>query len=60
LENFAISLIPNLKGIRQQAIKGFKNYLIFYRVSDLGVDILRVIHAARDIEAILSEEQEDI
>ncbi|MEA5571559.1 type II toxin-antitoxin system RelE/ParE family toxin [Calothrix sp. UHCC 0171] len=47
---------PNLKGIRQQAIKGFKKYLIFYRASDLDVDIIRVIHSARDIEAILEDD----
>jgi plasmid stabilization system protein ParE len=28
-------------------------YLIFYRVSDEGVEILHVLHGARDYEAIL-------
>lgn len=51
---------PRLKNIRQQAVKGFKNYLIFYRTSELGVDILRVIHGARDIEALLSDEFDNI
>ncbi|BAY04888.1 type II toxin-antitoxin system RelE/ParE family toxin [Anabaena cylindrica FACHB-243] len=46
---------PNLVGIRQQAIKGFKKYLVFYISSDSGVDILRVIYGGRDIEAILNE-----
>jgi hypothetical protein len=39
--------------VRQQAIKGFRRYLIFYRLIDSGVEILRVIHGARDIEDIL-------
>ena len=44
---------PKLIEIRQQRIKGFKKYLIFYRLIDDGVDILRVIHGIRDIETIL-------
>jgi toxin ParE1/3/4 len=40
---------PNLMGIRQQAIKGF-------RTSDFDVEIIRVIHSARDIEAILEDD----
>lgn len=45
----------NLVEVRQRAIKGFRNYLIFYRPLDGGVEILRVVHGARDIEAILDE-----
>ncbi|MEH2214475.1 type II toxin-antitoxin system RelE/ParE family toxin [Nostoc sp.] len=47
---------PNLAGVRQQAIKGFKKYLVFYLSSDSGVEILRVIYGGRDIEAILDED----
>ncbi|MBD2563351.1 MULTISPECIES: type II toxin-antitoxin system RelE/ParE family toxin [Nostoc] len=47
---------PNLAGVRQQAIKGFKNYLVFYLPSDSGVEILRVIYGGRDIETILDED----
>jgi toxin ParE1/3/4 len=47
---------PKLEGVRQQAIKGFKKYLVFYRPTDLDVEIIRVIHSARDIEAILNED----
>lgn len=50
---------PRLVDVRQQAIKGFKRYLVFYRVTDTGVEILRVIHSARDIEAILDEGEEE-
>ncbi|MGA9380538.1 MAG: type II toxin-antitoxin system RelE/ParE family toxin [Phormidium sp.] len=45
----------NLMEIRQRAIKGFRNYLIFYRSLDNGVEILRVVHGAREIESILDE-----
>ncbi|RUT01595.1 hypothetical protein DSM106972_066920 [Dulcicalothrix desertica PCC 7102] len=27
---------PNLVDVRQQAVKGFKNYLVFYRTIDCG------------------------
>jgi toxin ParE1/3/4 len=46
----------NLADIRQQAIKGFKNYLVFYRVRDGDVEILRVLHGRRDIEAIFDDD----
>lgn len=42
-----------LADVRQYAIKGFKSFLIFYRVTDDGVDVLRVLHGARDLEALL-------
>jgi toxin ParE1/3/4 len=49
---------PDLADIRQQSIKGFRKYLIFYRLTESEVDILRVIHGARDIEGILEEDLE--
>ncbi len=49
----------NLAGIRQQAIKGFRKYLIFYRSTDEGIEILRVIHGVRDLEAILDLDLEE-
>jgi toxin ParE1/3/4 len=42
-----------LVDIRQYAIKGFKSFLVFYRVTDDGVDVLRVLHGSRDVEALL-------
>lgn len=51
---------PNLADVRQQAIKGFRKYLVFYRPTDSEVEILRVIHGARDIEAILDEDLGDL
>jgi toxin ParE1/3/4 len=47
---------PQLLGIRQYPVKGFKNYLIFYRATDSEVEILRVLHGARDLKAILEED----
>ena len=47
---------PILADVRQQAIKGFRNYLVFYRTRDADVEILRILHGRRDIEAILDED----
>ena len=47
---------PNLSGVRQQSIKGFRKYLIFYREIDSVIEILRVIHSARDIEEVFLED----
>ncbi len=30
------------------------NYLIFYRPARIGIEIIRILHAARDIERVLS------
>lgn len=50
---------PKLANVRQQPIKGFKNYLVFYCLIDSKVEIIRVIHSARDVIAILDEDLED-
>jgi len=44
------SSIPELAGMRRIPVKGFGNYLIFYPPHSGGIDIVRVIHGARDIE----------
>ena len=45
--------------IRQWRIKNFRDFLIFYRVQEDLVEILRVLHGARDLEGILSFLDED-
>ncbi len=42
---------PQLLDMRQQAIKNFTNYLVFYRPTASGIEIVRVIHGARDLAA---------
>jgi len=46
---------PYLKDIRYLPIAGFENYLIFYRVTEKGIDIIRVLHGARDVDALFDE-----
>ena len=50
---------PELVDMRQKAIKGFNKYLIFYQLIPDGVEIIRVIHGARDIENILESDLEE-
>lgn len=51
---------PKLNGIRRWAVPGFRNHLIFYRPTKTGVEIVRVIHGAQDVERVmLREDQED-
>lgn len=44
---------PALKDIRIWLVKEFEKYLIFYRATDELVEILRVLHASRNIDGIL-------
>lgn len=47
------ALSPSLRGMRRFRVQNFEDYLIFYRPIDRGIEIIRVIHGTRDIEAIL-------
>jgi toxin ParE1/3/4 len=46
---------PRLAGLRQWAIQGFEKHLIFYRETTQGIEVLRVLHGARDIQRLLEE-----
>jgi toxin ParE1/3/4 len=41
-----------LADLRIWPIRGFRKYLIFYRVLSDGIEIRRVLHGARDIESL--------
>jgi toxin ParE1/3/4 len=43
---------PKLEDVRMWRVAGFDSYLIFYRTTESGVEIIRVIHAKRDIEGL--------
>jgi toxin ParE1/3/4 len=48
---------PLARGIRSWAPPDFANYLIFYRVEGGDIEIVRLLHGARDIPRILEEGQ---
>lgn len=44
---------PALRRLRRWPVKGFENWLIFYQPKRNGIEIVHVIHGARDIESLL-------
>lgn len=46
---------PRLEGMRVWPIPGFRDYLIFYRMADETVQVLRILHGGRDLAKILME-----
>ena len=46
-----------LQGVRTLSVGRFRRYLIFYRRTDDEVEVLRILHGARDLRSILSEEE---
>lgn len=47
---------PRLAGMRQWPVKGFSDYLLYYLPTDDGLELVRVLHAARDRDRILKGE----
>jgi len=47
---------PQLMDIRLWFVTDFHKYLIFYRVTNEFVEIVRVLHSARDIDRIMVNE----
>jgi len=45
-------LSPFLAGVRRWRIRKFEHYLIFYRPVSGGIEVIRVLHGARDIDAV--------
>jgi toxin ParE1/3/4 len=45
------------KQVRAWSVRGFENYLIFYRPLSNGIDVVRVIHGARDIAAVFDDDE---
>lgn len=45
----------SLKALRSWRIDEFPNYLVFYRETDTRIEIVRVLHGARDLECFFTE-----
>jgi toxin ParE1/3/4 len=43
---------PALVDVRMWRVAGFPNHLIFYRPIESGIEIIRVLHAKRDVESL--------
>lgn len=42
-----------LSDLRWKKVTGFKNYLVFYQANNGGIVVVRILHGARDLEAVL-------
>ncbi len=49
---------PELADVRDSPISRYRNHLVFYRPIEGGIEILRVLHGARDITRILRGDEE--
>ena len=47
---------PRLTGMRVSRILGFEKHLVFYIATDRQIEIVRILHSARDIDSVLDEE----
>jgi toxin ParE1/3/4 len=43
---------PEMKGLRMLPLPKFKNYLLFYRPTSERLEIVRVLHGARDLPSL--------
>jgi toxin ParE1/3/4 len=43
---------PELQDLRRWPVHDFENWLVFYRSTDDAIDVLRILHGARDFESL--------
>jgi toxin ParE1/3/4 len=43
--------------MRRFPVSRFDNYLIFYLPHENGIDVIRVLHGARDLDRLFAEEE---
>ena len=48
---------PRAAGVRRFGVSGFESYLIFYVPLPDGIDVLGIVHGARDLAAWLEREK---
>jgi len=48
--------VAQLEGLRRFPVHGFESYLIFYLPHPEGMDVIRVLHGARDIDSLFAQE----
>jgi toxin ParE1/3/4 len=47
------SLRTELLGVRVWPVGDFRKHLVFYRPTEDGIEVLRVLHGMRDLESLL-------
>jgi toxin ParE1/3/4 len=43
--------------MRRFPVKDFEKYLIFYLPHKQGIDVIRILHGAQDIDSLISEKE---
>ena len=51
------SSVPDLTEMRRVPVRGFEHYLIFYLPRAGGIDVIRVVHGAHDLQQLLDAEE---
>ena len=47
---------PRLRDVRVWPVPGFEKYLVFYRITPERVEVIRVLHGARDLGRIFGDQ----
>ena len=47
---------PRAQGVRSWVVTGFQTYVIFYRAVGAEMEVVRLVHGARDIPRLLEDE----
>src|SRR5258705_6671396 len=45
--------IAKLRGLRSYPIRGYRNYIVYYLPRQDGIDVVHVIHGARNLRKVL-------
>lgn len=48
---------PRLNGLRCFQVNDFRNYLVFYFPMPDGIQVLRILHRARDLDSLFSKDE---
>jgi len=48
----------DLSGLRSLPVQGFEKHLVFYRPPKEGIEVVRVLHGARDLDLLFDAETE--
>ncbi len=48
-----------LRACERDSAGGFENHFVFYRPHESGIEVVRVLHGARDLESILDGDGAD-
>lgn len=51
----AVCEFDRLPGMRQKLVRGFDSHIVFYNIVMGRINVVRLLHGARDIEAVLEE-----